>query len=489
MVISAEHLVEQHHEPPRFFAMFHADAAAAFTTPVGETDGEEADLYRTSTAGRSETESYEHSQPLVFLDCSDEAAASSAERSAGGLSGLSGLFHCSGACAMDLRAQQVAPLASSLNSWGSFVLQTEQTQVVWHGKGASTAKREYALAIGRAAAAHRRCLVIDEAMDSADRWPDELWRALPDGPAGLPRLRLVTQRPTAPRLFLISTAGGRWQVDELFCFGRTLPSPSRRSPSRRQRCRENRAPALSLHRADLPLTPCAPPPLTVCGYGLLLVVVVAGTALRSENVLMLDAYNQVFIWNGHASRVVDRDVAPKMARLYLRVADDGRPPDYAPILVEGGREAPEFTCHFHDWYATGATAFNDPYEQRLEEAGRSAMFGRVVRHVSRHPITHGGNEPSERERAKRGDPAATHKECPCASLGVSQEWLADVTALVPVPESDHVQVQLRPPPSPPSLRADALSPWPWASPARVRSRRGHGRASARARRTHPMRLE
>ena len=408
-MISAEYLVDQHQEPPRFFAMFHAKAAAEFTTAVGETGADARDSAsppRCSDSERGETgadaaldardsasaprcsESAAYDgAPLVFLDCSDEAARQLADRSSNGLGGLDGLFQCSGSCAMDLRAQQVALRASSLIPWNSFVLQMGASQFIWHGKGASLAKREYAQAIGRALAAGRACITIDEATVAPERWPQEFWRVLPDGPHGLPRLRLVTPRPTAPRLFSIRTLGGRWQIDELFCFGRR--------------------------------------------------------SLRPESVLMLDACNQAFLWFGPAARLPDREVAPKWARLYLQIAAaDGRPVDCAPTILEGGRETPDFACHFHDWGASGALAFWDPYEARLAELGRSQMFGRVVRHVSRHPATQGGPELTERERERRGDGRASYKEGACSMVGVASDWLADVTAGVPAPDSDHVQEPL-----------------------------------------------
>ena len=50
-----------------------------------------------------------------------------------------------------MHAQQVPALAASLNSWGSFLIQDPQVQVLWHGKGASVAKRAYAELISDAA--------------------------------------------------------------------------------------------------------------------------------------------------------------------------------------------------------------------------------------------------------------------------------------------------------------------------------------------------
>ena len=50
-MISAEYLVDQHQEPPRFFAMFHAKAAADFTTAVGENGADARDSASPPTIG------------------------------------------------------------------------------------------------------------------------------------------------------------------------------------------------------------------------------------------------------------------------------------------------------------------------------------------------------------------------------------------------------------------------------------------------------
>ena len=106
--------------------------------------------------------------------------------------------------------------AASLNSWSSCLLQTQSLQLIWHGKGSSAAKRSYAAQLAHAAKGERpaACVTVDEALQGPEGWPAVLWSHLADGPAAFPRLRLVTLRPTAPRLFLISTVGGLWQVSK-----------------------------------------------------------------------------------------------------------------------------------------------------------------------------------------------------------------------------------------------------------------------------------
>ena len=187
----------------------------------------------------------------------------------------------------------------------------------------------------------------------------------------------MTELPVEPRLFRVSNVGGRWHIDEVHCFGRA--------------------------------------------------------SLVSDRVLLLDAFNQLHTWHGRAARIADIEVAPKLARLYLRsAASDGRPAElrqvsdeYTPHVAEEGREVAEFTCHFGDRHAAVSASFSDPYEAHLADVGRTEMFGRAVDKVF-------------------FDTGSTHTESPCASLGVSESFLAEVagTAAPPPVASEHEQLPL-----------------------------------------------
>ena len=376
--LSSAYLVEQHMEPPRFFAMFNGIAAAASATsdatPAAAcTDGAGAATTGSAGYGPPRATTSGLTVPLIFLEAADAQASAAAEQARGGLRGLHGLFCLGGSSTLDLHGQQVAQRAASLNSWSSFMLQLPAIQILWHGKGSNASKRAYAEAIAAAAQGDRRTLVADEASAAPEQWAPELWAALPDGRQNFRPPRLVTQLPAEPRLFYVSNVGGRWQIDEMHCFGRA--------------------------------------------------------ALVSDRVLFLDAFNTVFIWHGRTSRIADQEVAPRFARLYLRAVEDGRPSqlrsaEYTPAVITEGSEPLDFTCHFFDWLAFEGRAHVDVYSERLDQAGRADMFGRVVQNVYLESGT-------------------AHKEGPCASLGVSQAWLAEVSNMAAMPKpSDTPQMAL-----------------------------------------------
>uniref|UniRef100_A0A061REH4 Villin 1 n=1 Tax=Tetraselmis sp. GSL018 TaxID=582737 RepID=A0A061REH4_9CHLO len=97
--------------------------------------------------------------------------------------------------------------------------------------------------------------------------------------------------------------------------------------------------------------------------------------LIRDDVMLLDAEAEVFLWVGTRASPNERERAEAAARRYLEASDaarsSGRPG--VPITkVAPGQEPASFTRHFIAWDSSKASAFKDPYLEklrRLEEQG------------------------------------------------------------------------------------------------------------------------
>ena len=65
--------------------------------------------------------------------------------------------------------------------------------------------------------------------------------------------------------------------------------------------------------------------------------------------MMLDTYDEVFVWCGSDSTQEEKELSVKVALDYVAKAPDGRSPDTPVFRVWAGSEPPAFTCHFHGW--------------------------------------------------------------------------------------------------------------------------------------------
>ncbi|KAL1527429.1 hypothetical protein AB1Y20_016095 [Prymnesium parvum] len=189
--VLAEVVLEQHLEPPDFYAVFRLD----------ERGGADDAAARVPS--------------LVFLDCAAPPRAAAAEALRHGLPSFCGALHVGGSGERHACAREVPPHACRLNSCGSFVIQTdEQLQLVWHGKGAKPYTRALALQLAARLRGARAWLEVEEEAPSA-----QLWAALEGGAAAFQPQRLVTHVPIDPRLLRCTCLAGRWQVGELVGFG------------------------------------------------------------------------------------------------------------------------------------------------------------------------------------------------------------------------------------------------------------------------------
>jgi len=95
--------------------------------------------------------------------------------------------------------------------------------------------------------------------------------------------------------------------------------------------------------------------------------------LINDDVIILDAYSEVFVWVGHDSTKEERDNAFKAALEYVKNINDGRSANTPVFKVAAGSEPPNFTCHFHGWDDKKASSFEDPYAKALSAMGNAKL--------------------------------------------------------------------------------------------------------------------
>lgn len=71
--------------------------------------------------------------------------------------------------------------------------------------------------------------------------------------------------------------------------------------------------------------------------------------LVDTDVMILDAYHEVFIWYGKNSSIAERNMSNTVAKEYVATATDGRPETIPITPVDAKKEPISFKCHFHGW--------------------------------------------------------------------------------------------------------------------------------------------
>ncbi|KAA0152742.1 hypothetical protein FNF29_03631 [Cafeteria roenbergensis] len=217
------------------------------------------------------------------------------------------LFHVKGSQPSTTKAVQVPAKASNLNSGDCFVLACgSASTVVWNGRTSSEEEQAVAAAVAErlASMTGSEVTVVEEGSEE-----EEFWEALggkDDYPESLPG----PPPPQPPRLFQVSTETGSLRVDEVCNF-----------------CQDD---------------------------------------LLEDDVMMLDTFNQIFVWIGPGANETERTRAKAIAKEYLEAAGPSRDPEIPIIEMAAGSETPMFTSNFQGWETAKAKTFPDPYQAKLE---------------------------------------------------------------------------------------------------------------------------
>uniref|UniRef100_H3CND7 Macrophage-capping protein n=1 Tax=Tetraodon nigroviridis TaxID=99883 RepID=H3CND7_TETNG len=195
------------------------------------------------------------------------------------------LFHIRQSSSGATRAVEVEASASSLNSNDVFVLKTPQALFVWRGKGAT----EEEIGASKHVATY---LKGNPSQVAEGKEPAEFWSSL-GGKKEYQTSEKLKQTVSTPRLFGCSNKTGRIFVEE-------VPGDFTQSD------------------------------------------------LATDDVMLLDTGDQIFIWVGNDANAEERKEAPRIAKDYADTDPSGR--SGTPITtIRQGKEPPTFTGWFQAW--------------------------------------------------------------------------------------------------------------------------------------------
>ncbi|KAJ8260187.1 hypothetical protein GJAV_G00178080 [Gymnothorax javanicus] len=226
------------------------------------------------------------------------------------------LFQVSGSEPKITKAFEVPAVASSLNSNDIFLLHSENLRYIWCGKGSSGDERNLAKELS-AAIGKGSEEIVPEGMEPMDFWN------LLGGKAPYANDKRLQQEVSdhQPRLFECSNKTGRFIVTEVTQFTQD--------------------------------------------------------DLSEDDVMLLDTWDQIFLWIGKEAREEERKEAVTTSQEYLSTHPGARDPDTPIIIIKQGFEPPTFTGWFTAWdsskWSEGKT-----YEQLKQELGDLASFTTVT---------------------------------------------------------------------------------------------------------------
>uniref|UniRef100_A0AAR2IWU9 Gelsolin-like domain-containing protein n=1 Tax=Pygocentrus nattereri TaxID=42514 RepID=A0AAR2IWU9_PYGNA len=201
--------------------------------------------------------------------------------------GSTRLFHVRTSTAKATRAVEVQPSASKLNTNDVFVLKTPDSLFVWKGVGASAEELD--------AAKHVVTFLGGKPTDVAEgKEPAGFWTAL-GGKKEYQSSKTLQKTIKPPRLFGCSNKTGRLVVEE-------VPG--------------------DFTQLDL----------------------------ATDDVMLLDTWDQIFLWIGKDANEVEKTGAPKLAKEYVDSDPSGRR-DIPITTIKQGAEPPTFTGWFQAWDA------------------------------------------------------------------------------------------------------------------------------------------
>lgn len=187
------------------------------------------------------------------------------------------------------RAVEIDPAAKELNSNDAFVLKTPSAAYVWVGQGASDPEKTGAQEL-------LKVLGVQATQVAEGREPAAFWDAL-GGRAAYrtsPRLKDKKMDAHPPRLFACSNKSGRFVIEE-------VPG--------------------ELTQEDL----------------------------ATDDVMLLDTWDQIFVWVGKDAQEEEKTEAQTSARRYLETDPANRDRRTPITLIRQGHEPPTFTGWFLGW--------------------------------------------------------------------------------------------------------------------------------------------
>lgn len=226
------------------------------------------------------------------------------------------LFQIRGTDSSNTKAVEVPAFAASLNSNDVFLLKAQTEHYLWYGKGSSGDEREMAKQL-----AAMICDGFQETVAEGQE-PTEFWELLGGKSEYASEKRLQQEVPDhPPRLFECSNKTGRFTVIEITDFTQD--------------------------------------------------------DLSESDVMLLDTWDQVFLWIGNEANDKERKEALTTAQEYLQTHPSGRETDTPILIIKQGFEPPTFTGWFMAWdphrWSEGKS-----YEQLKKELGDADNIVRIT---------------------------------------------------------------------------------------------------------------
>ncbi|XP_032801853.1 villin-1 [Petromyzon marinus] len=226
------------------------------------------------------------------------------------------LFQVRGTDEFNTKAVEVPARASALNSNDVFVLNAEVACFLWCGKGCSGDEREMARSLADGLTRRDKQTVLE------GQEPPEFWAALGGkAPYASEKRMQVEEAEVQPRLFECSTQTGRFVVTEISDFSQD--------------------------------------------------------DLDEDDVMLLDTWDQVFLWVGQGASDAEKKESMTTAADYLRTHPGARDPDTPIIIVKQGFEPPTFTGWFLAWDAHKWSS-GKSYEELKAQFGDAAAIKTIT---------------------------------------------------------------------------------------------------------------
>ncbi|XP_039983459.1 villin-1 isoform X1 [Xiphias gladius] len=226
------------------------------------------------------------------------------------------LFQVRGTNELNTKATEVLARASSLNTNDVFLLKTDQICYLWYGKGCSGDERVMGRAMSDVLSKQDKQVVME------GQEPAEFWVALGGKAPYASDKRLQREEPPhSPRLFECSNQTGQFRMTEVVEF--------------------------------------------------------AQSDLDEEDVMLMDTWEEIFLWVGSSANQFETKQAWNSAQEYLRTHPAGRDPDTPIIFVKQGHEPPTFTGWFNAWDPHKWSGGNS-YEEMKKKLSDAASLSQIT---------------------------------------------------------------------------------------------------------------
>lgn len=212
------------------------------------------------------------------------------------------LFHINSSHVINTVAIEIEPNSSFLNSGDAFLLFSKERVAIWRGKGTRKEEADLGNKFAHQYNLGRPVVTITEGSE-----PEDFWNLL-GGKAEYPQVSEIEYATVEPRLFVLCDISGNLKAEEVRSFSQN--------------------------------------------------------DLINDDVALLDAFYEIFIWIGSGANENEKKLVEEAAKKYLESANDGRKHDDCSICsVYAGKETLNFTKYFKgwDWHLSELNDFKDPY--------------------------------------------------------------------------------------------------------------------------------